>query len=92
MSIRLLIIDLFVWTFYISKGLLWSKIRAELSIIKNRKKIKDKYEELESKKIIPDKELIKTLPDSIFLPSNVSSRNNAVNSIIEKLSRRIKNE
>tara|TARA_Y100000996_G_C22552795_1_gene654357 strand:- start:2380 stop:3408 length:1029 start_codon:yes stop_codon:yes gene_type:complete len=88
----LLIIDLIVWTFYISKGLLWSKIRAELSIIKNRKKIKDKYEELESKKIIPDKELIKTLPDSIFLPSNVSSRNNAVNSIIEKLSRRIKNE
>ena len=88
----LLLIDLIVWGFYISKGLFWSKIRAEISIIKNRKKIKEKYEELESKKIISDNELIKSLPDSIFLPTSVSNQNNIMNSLITKLSKRVKNE
>jgi len=88
----LFLVDLIVWCFYISKGLILSKIRAEISIMRSRKKIQMKYKELESKKIVSDNELIKTLPDSIFVPSSVSSRNNMINSLIEKLSRRIKNE
>lgn len=88
----LFLVDLIVWCFYISKGLFWSKIRAEISIIQNRKKIKTRYDELESKKIIPDNELIKTLPDSIFLPASVSNQNNIMNSLITKLSKRVKNE
>ena len=85
----LLLVDFFVWMFYLTRGFLGSKIRAELSIIKNRKKIQKRYEELESKKIISDKELIIKFPDSLYVPSNVSGKNtNSVfNSLIERLSK-----
>ena len=75
--------------FYLTKGFLWSKIRAELDIIKNRKAIEIKYEELESKKIISDKELITKFSDSIHVPSNVTGKNtNSVfNSVIQRLSK-----
>ena len=85
----LLLVDFCVWVFYLTKGFLGSKIRAELNIIKNRKKIQKRYEELESKKIISDKELIIKFPDSLYVPSNVSGKNtNSVfNSLIERLSK-----
>ena len=88
----LLVVDFFVWMFYLTKGFLGSKIRAELDIIKNRKAIKIKYEELESKKIISDKELIIKFPDSLYVPSNVSGKNiNSVfNSVIQRLSKSAK--
>ena len=88
----LLLVDFFVWMFYLTKGFLGSKIRAELNIIKNRKKIQKRYEELESKKIISDKELIIKFPDSLYVPSNVSGKNiNSVfNSLIERLSKTAK--
>ena len=88
----LLLVDFFVWMFYLTKGFLGSKIRAELNIIKNRKKIQKRYEELESKKIISDKELIIKFPDSLYVPSNVSGKNiNSIfNSLIERLSKTAK--
>jgi len=88
----LLLVDFCVWVFYLTKGFLGSKIRAELNIIKNRKKIQKKYEELESKKIISDKELIIKFPDSLYVPSNVSGKNiNSIfNSLIERLSKTAK--
>ena len=70
----LLVVDFFVWIFYLTKGFLGSKIRAELDIIKNRKAIKIKYEELESKKIVSDKELIAKFSDSLHVPSNVTGK------------------
>ena len=89
---------MFVWRlefctiFYLTKGFLGSKIRAELNIIKNRKAIKIKYEELESKKIVSDKELITKFPDSLHVPSNVTGKNtNSVfNSVIRHLSKSAK--
>jgi len=83
----LLVVDFFVWMFYLTKGFLGSKIRAELDIIKNRKAIKTKYEELESKKIVSDKELITKFSDSLHVPSNVTGKN--TNSIFNKLIRRL---
>jgi len=92
MSFSLMLVDLFVWIFYISKGFLNVKIRAELDILKNKKIIENKYLELEKKKIIPDKELIKTFPDEIFVPTNVSeqSSNKKFNSVLTKLSKKVK--
>ncbi len=92
MSFSLMLVDLFVWIFYISKGFLNAKIRAELDILKNKKIIENKYIELEKKKIIPDKELIKTFPDEIFVPTNVSeqSLNKKFNSVLTKLSKKVK--
>ena len=88
----LLAVDFFVWMFYLTKGFLGSKIRAELDIIKNRKAIKIKYEELESKKIVSDKELIAKFSDSLHVPSNVTGKNtNSIfNSVIRRLSKSAK--
>jgi len=88
----LLAVDFFVWMFYLTKGFLGSKIRAELDIIKNRKAIKTKYEELESKKIVSDKELIIKFSDSLHIPSNVTGKNtNSIfNSVIRRLSKSAK--
>ena len=92
MRFSLILVDLFVWAFYISKGFLGVKIKAELDIIKNKKLIEKKYLELENKKTISDIELIKNFPDEIFVPSNVSqqSMNVTFNSILTKLSKKIK--
>tara|TARA_B100000029_G_scaffold474600_1_gene517098 strand:+ start:2230 stop:3276 length:1047 start_codon:yes stop_codon:yes gene_type:complete len=90
--LKLALVDFFVWMYYISKGFLLSKIRAELDIIKNRKKIAEKYYELEKKKIISDKEIIMKFPDTLHVPGNVSSdnTNNLFNKIIGKLSKNAK--
>ena len=88
----LMLVDLFVWAFYFSKGFLGAKIKAELEIWKNKKIIEKKYFELEKKKIVSDKTLIKNFPDKIFVPTNVSqqSMNQTFNSILARLSKKIK--
>ena len=92
MRFSLMLVDLFVWAFYFSKGFLGAKIKAESEIRKNKRKIEEKYQELESKKIISDKELIKHFPDEIFVPTNVSqqSMNQTFNSILTRLSKKVK--
>tara|TARA_Y100001936_G_C15986987_1_gene620118 strand:+ start:53 stop:1093 length:1041 start_codon:yes stop_codon:yes gene_type:complete len=92
MRFSLMLVDLFVWTFYFSKGFLGVKIKAELDIRKNKKIIDKKYSELENKKIIPDIELIRNFSDEIFVPTNVSqqSMNVRFNSILTKLSKKVK--
>ena len=88
----LCLVDLFVWFFYISKGFLGAKIKAELDIRKNRKFIETKYQELEKKKTVPDEKLIQEFPDEIFVPTNVSDNfmNGSFNSVLSKLSKKVK--
>ena len=88
----LIVLDLIVWFFYLSKGFIGSKIRADIDIIRNKEHISKKYQELESKKIIPDTELIKSFPNTIFVPENVSSilGSKMFNSILSRLSKRAK--
>ena len=92
MHSSLCLVDLFVWFFYISKGFLGAKIKAELDIRRNRKFIETKYQELEMKKTIPDEKLIREFPDEIFVPTNVSDNfmNESFNSILSKLSKKVK--
>ena len=88
----LILVDFFVWLFYLSKGFLGSKIKAEIDILRNKKHIEKKYQELESRKTVPDEELIKQFPDEIFVPLNVSedSLNKRFNSVLSRLSKRSK--
>ena len=88
----LILVDFFVWFFYLSKGFIGSKIKADLEILRNKKSIEKKYQELESKKIVPDEELIKQFPDEIFVPVDVtdSSLNRRFNSVLSRLSKRAK--
>ena len=92
MRSSLFLVDVCVWLFYLSKGFLGAKIKAELDIFRNRKAIKIKYNQLEKIKIISDKELIKKFPDEIFVPKNVSEPifNQLFNNILSTLSKKVK--
>jgi len=92
MRSSLFLVDLCVWLFYLSKGFLGAKIKAELDIFRNRKFIKIRYNQLEKIKIVSDKELIKKFPDEIFVPKNVSEPifNQLFNSILSALSKKVK--
>ena len=72
MRFSLFLVDLCVWLFYLSKGFLGAKIKAELDIFRNRKTIKIRHNQLEKMKIVSDKDLIEKFPDEIFVPKNVS--------------------
>jgi GT2 family glycosyltransferase len=89
----LILVDVIVWFFYLTKGFLGSKIKAEIDLIKNKNKIIEKYTELEAKKVISDSELIESFPDDIFVPQNVSGMilSKSFNSVLSKLSKRAKN-
>ena len=88
----LMLVDLLVWLFYLSKGFLGAKIRAELDLRKNRKKISERYEHLERLKKISDRDLVMDLPDAIHVPSNVTGKNTSsiFNKLIRRLSQRAK--
>jgi len=94
MKFSLFYVDFLVWLFYLSKGFLKAKIRAELDVKRNKTKIQNKYDELEKLKTIPDRDLIKQFPDEIFVPINVSqnSMNDKFNSILTKLSKNVKDK
>ena len=92
MRFSLILVEMMVWLFYLSRGFLGAKIKAEIDIIKNKDQIINKYKEIENKKIISDKELIKIFPDEIFVPKNVSGKvgSRTFNSILSVLSKRTK--
>lgn len=88
----LFLVEIMVWFFYLSRGFVGAKIKAEIEILKNRKHIKQKYNELEAKKLVPDVELITYFPNEIFIPKNVSGGlgSKLFNSVLSKLSKRTK--
>ena len=90
--LSLFLVDLCVWLFYLSKGFLGAKIKAELDIFRNRKTIKIRHNELEKMKIVLDKDLIEKFPDEIFVPKNVSEPvfNQLFNKILSALSKKVK--
>ena len=92
MRFSLFLVDLCVWLFYLSKGFLGAKIKAELDIFRNRKTIKIRHNQLEKMKIISDKDLIEKFPDEIFVPKNVSDPvfNQLFNKILSALSKKVK--
>ena len=49
------------------------KFKAYADILKNLNHIRKKYHEIESKKLVSDSELIKKLPDEMFIPDQISN-------------------
>ena len=92
MRLSLFLVDLCVWLFYLSKGFLGAKIKAELDIFRSRKAIKIRHNQLEKMKIVSDKDLIEKFPDEIFVPKNVSEPvfNQLFNKILSALSKKVK--
>lgn len=88
----LILVDILIWFFYTYRGFMTSKIKAEIDILRNRETISKKYQELESKKVVSDAELVKSFPDDIYVPVNVSSKstNKFFNSLLSSLSKKAK--
>lgn len=94
MRLSLFIVNITVWLVYLSKGFIVSKIKADLEILKNKKHITEKQEELENKKIVSDKELIRSFPNDVFIPENISNKKSSrlFNMIISYLSKTTKKQ
>jgi len=88
----LIIVDIAVFFFYLSKGLLKMKILADLEIIKNIKIINKKYSENQKIKNISDKEIIFSFKNEVNVPvwvvdSKTNSFFNNFLKIITKITR-----
>jgi len=85
---ELFLSDVLIWISYFFKGFLLVKIKAELEIRKNKKKIEEKYLELEKIKLVSDEEMIKKFSDEIWIPKDVSNNffNKLFNLTLKKLS------
>jgi GT2 family glycosyltransferase len=87
---ELILIEIAVLIFYTIKGLFLQKIKASLNILKNRKKINQKYNQIQQKRKFLDHEIIQYFDDEIIVPSELSKtvRNSTFLNFIEKLSKR----
>lgn len=88
----LIIIDFLIFFFYLSKGFVFSKIKADINILKNWSHIKKRRKELESIRKIDDVEIIKNFTDDIFVPKSVfkTSSKQFFDQTITKLSNKIR--
>ena len=85
----LILVDFAVSLFYLKKGMFGTKIRTSLNILKNLTKISKKYQEIQSTRILSDKEIIKIIQDKIQVPKWVVSEesNEIFNNFLNKLSK-----
>ncbi len=85
----LTLVEISVFIFYLKKGMLKNKIKATWSLLKNWKKIKKRYEQLQKSRTISDKEIIKSFKDEISVPKAVATKysNKMFNNLISKLSK-----
>ena len=75
----LIIVDITVFFFYLSKGLIKMKILADLEILKNLKIINKKYSENQKIKNVSDKEIIELFKNEVIVPQWII--NNKINSL-----------
>ena len=75
----LIIVDITVFFFYLSKGLIKMKILADLEILKNLKIINKKYSENQKIKNVSDKEIIDLFKNEVIVPQWIV--NNKINSL-----------
>ena len=87
---ELILIEIAVIFFYTSKGLLLEKIKANYNIIKNWKKIKERYNEIQQQRKFSDKDIIQNFKDDIIIPKELSekARNSRYLNFIKNLSKR----
>ena len=64
----LLLVDIAVLFFYLSKGLVKMKIEADIEILKNLGKINEKYKKNQEKRKIADSDLIKQFKNEVIVP------------------------
>tara|TARA_Y100000996_G_scaffold337522_1_gene274271 strand:- start:234 stop:581 length:348 start_codon:yes stop_codon:yes gene_type:complete len=85
----LILVDFAVSLFYIKKGMFVTKIKTSLNILKNLTKISEKYNEIQSNRIMSDKEILNIFQDKIQVPKWVASEESSesFNNFLSKLSK-----
>ena len=85
----LILVDFAVSLFYLKKGMFITKIKTSLNILKNLTKISEKYNEIQSNRIMSDKEILNIFQDEIQVPKWVASEENSesFNNFLNKLSK-----
>ena len=88
----LILVDIAIFFFYLFKGVIKSKIKADLEILKNRKVISERYFEIQSNRTVNDKNIIKNFQDEVFVPAEVANNtvNKIFNGLLKFLSRSVK--
>ncbi|MCH2542597.1 MAG: glycosyltransferase family 2 protein [Alphaproteobacteria bacterium] len=72
----LIMVDIGVFFYYLKKGVILSKFKATLNILKNFNQINSRYKKIQNKRLISDSELIKNFDDNIIIPKMMDSKNN----------------
>lgn len=85
----LILVEISVLFFYMTKKMLRLKIKAHINIIKNRNLIRTRYKEIQKARRVKDKEIVKSFKDEIFVPEEVSNKisNKLFNNFIKILSK-----
>jgi len=85
----LILVDIAITLFYLKKGFVLAKIKANLNILKNLNTISKNHNSVQKNRIVDDNELIKKFTNKIEVPRWVIKKdnNNLLNKIFEKLSR-----
>ena len=85
----LILVDLAVSLFYMKKGMLIIKLKSSLNILKNTKKISEKYNQIQSQRKYSDKEILGFFHDEIQVPKWVVSEmsNTLFNNFLNNLSK-----
>jgi GT2 family glycosyltransferase len=84
----LILVDVAITLFYLRKGFILSKIKANIDILKNSKTILKNHSMIQKSRILNDSELIKEFTNDIEIPQWVVEEKNNVllNKIFEKVS------
>ena len=84
----LILVDVAITLFYLKKGFISAKIKANLDILKNSKTILKNHSMIQKSRILNDSELIKEFTNKIEIPQWVVEEKNNVllNKIFEKVS------
>ena len=84
----LILVDIAITLFYLKKGFILSKIKANIDILKNSKTILKNHSMIQKSRILNDSELIKEFTNKIEIPQWVVEEKNNVllNKIFEKVS------
>ena len=85
----LILVEIAILFFYLSKGLIKSKIKGYINIIKNRKQISRRYKELQKKRTVSDKEIVNNFQNKVSIPDKVTNytSNHLFNNFVSTLSR-----
>ena len=85
----LILVDIAVTLFYLKKGFISAKIKANLDILKNLNTISKNHNFIQTNRIIDDNELIKKFTNKMQVPQWVIEKDNntILNKIFEKLSK-----